>query len=70
MKITINQFAAFKGLSLSSASKLYKTYLTLLKQPKKKHITVFDLAKIEDLPVSFVCAEFGYKSRNLALLNH
>lgn len=60
MRITIKQFAIYSGVCRQTASKYYKMYLDIL-GTKRKYLTVYDIAKIDDVPDAVIMNKLGYK---------
>ena len=54
MFVTIKQFSLYSGFSPNTSSKLYKMYLEILGKDQRQKLTVYDLSKIDSVPVEEV----------------
>lgn len=48
------EFQNYKGVSHVTSSKQYKLYLELASKDEKQELTIYDLSRIDDLPLDIV----------------
>jgi hypothetical protein len=54
MRISNQQLADYIGVHVSNVKKHKQTYLDIL-ETSRKYLTIFDIIKIDDVPVDVVC---------------
>ena len=52
--INRKQFERYKACSNVTATKQYKLYLELAEKDERQELTIYDLAKIDDIPLEIV----------------
>ncbi|MEQ9582926.1 MAG: hypothetical protein RIM68_12330 [Arenibacter sp.] len=58
MRVTVKDLSNYLGVSRKTATKNYRMYLDIL-ETKRTYLTVFDIAKIDQIPLIIVCNEMG-----------
>jgi hypothetical protein len=54
MFITRKEFQNYRGCSLNTATKKYREYLKKADKDKDQELTIYDLSRIDNLPVEIV----------------
>lgn len=68
MRINKQQLADYIGVHPTRVKKHYQAYLDIL-ETKRTYLTIFDVAKIDNIPVYHCAQLFGVKGQKLALFS-
>lgn len=60
MRVTKKDLQNYLGCAKSTANKRYQAYLDALNITKRNYLTVFDIAKIDDLKPQYVAKIMGF----------